>query len=102
MSQGKRVWGFNLYDRCHVRQRPAGKLEPDDLRDYGYTSAPYVHGALVIVEVGAAERTLMAFDRRHGVYVAARAAGRETARTPRAGWSANSFNAICASFPLKW
>jgi hypothetical protein len=63
---GKRVWGLNLYDRFHVGQRPASKLEPDDLRDYGYTTAPYVHGDWVIVEVGAAEGSLVAFDKRTG------------------------------------
>jgi outer membrane protein assembly factor BamB len=65
-ARGKRVWGFNLYDRFHVGQRPASKLEPDDLRDYGYTAAPYVHGDWLIVEVGTADGTLMAFDKRTG------------------------------------
>jgi outer membrane protein assembly factor BamB len=41
-------------------------LEQNDLRDYGYTTAPYVHGDWVIVEVGAQEGSLMAFDKRTG------------------------------------
>ncbi|HEV3262383.1 MAG TPA: PQQ-binding-like beta-propeller repeat protein [Gemmataceae bacterium] len=65
-AQGKKVWGINLYDRFHVGQRPASKLEKDDLRDYGYTTAPYVHGDWVIVEVGAKDGSLIAFDKRTG------------------------------------
>lgn len=63
---GKRLWGLNLYDRFKVGQRPASELEKDDLRDYGYTTAPYVHGDWVIVEVGAKAGCLMAFDKRTG------------------------------------
>jgi outer membrane protein assembly factor BamB len=65
-ARGKRLWGMNLYDRFGVRQRPASGLEKDDLRDYGYTTAPYVSGEWVIIEVGAKEGTLMAFDKRTG------------------------------------
>ncbi len=65
-AQGKKVWAVNLYDRFHVKQRPAIGLEKNDLRDYGYTTAPYVHGDWVIVEVGAEEGSLMAFDKRTG------------------------------------
>lgn len=65
-ARGKKLWGINLYDRFHVGQRPANKLGKDDLRDYGYTTAPYVHGDWVIVEVGAREGTVMAFDKRSG------------------------------------
>jgi outer membrane protein assembly factor BamB len=65
-AQGKRGWGFNLYDRFGVEQRPASKLENNDLRDYGYTTAPFVQGDWLIVEVGADEATLMAFDKRTG------------------------------------
>jgi outer membrane protein assembly factor BamB len=65
-AAGKKVWGINLYDRFHAPQRPASGLEPDDLRDYGYTTAPFVHGDWLIIEVGAADGTLMAFDKRTG------------------------------------
>ena len=65
-SAGKRIWGMNLYDRFHSGQRPASKLEPDDLRDYGYTSAPYVQSDWAIIEVGSKEGSVMAFDTRSG------------------------------------
>jgi outer membrane protein assembly factor BamB len=65
-ARGKRVWGTNLYDRFRVGQRPASKLAEDDLRDYGYTTAPYVYGDWLIVEVGAEDGILMAFDKRTG------------------------------------
>ncbi len=64
--QGKRLWGMNLYDRFGVGQRPASKLELDDLRDYGYTTAPYVHGDWLLVEVGANDGLLVAFDKQTG------------------------------------
>jgi outer membrane protein assembly factor BamB len=60
------VWGINLYERFPVGQRPANRLAENDFRDYGYTTAPYVHGDWVIVEVGAKEGSLMAFDKRTG------------------------------------
>jgi outer membrane protein assembly factor BamB len=41
-------------------------LEPDDARDYGYTTAPYIHGNWVIVEVGSKQGNVMAFDKRTG------------------------------------
>jgi outer membrane protein assembly factor BamB len=63
---GRKVWGINLYDRFRVPQRPATALEPDDLRDYGYTTSPYVHGDWLVVEVGSTEGTVMAFDNRTG------------------------------------
>lgn len=65
-ADGKEVWGFNLYDRFHMGRRPASQLEKDDLRDYGYTTAPFVQGGVVIVEVGSPEGNLMAFDKRTG------------------------------------
>jgi outer membrane protein assembly factor BamB len=65
-ARGKRLWGMNLYERFRVGQRPASQLETDDVRDYGYTTAPYVHGDWVIVEVGAQEGSLIAFDKRTG------------------------------------
>lgn len=63
-QQGKHVWGFNLYDRFDVKQRP--KVTRRGLRDYGYTSSPLVDGSRLLVEVGAASGTLMAFDKRTG------------------------------------
>lgn len=65
-AQGSSVWSFNLYDRLGVGQRPAIHLAKNDLRDYGYTTSPYVHGNWVLVEVGARRGTVMAFDKRTG------------------------------------
>ncbi len=65
-AAGKGVWSVNFYHRFHVGQRPASKLEADDLRDYGYTTAPYVHGDCVVVEAGSRDGSVMAFDARSG------------------------------------
>ena len=61
---GKRVWSLNLYAKYDVPRRPRHRRS--GLRDYGYTTAPFVHGEWVIVEVGDDEGTLMAFDKRTG------------------------------------
>jgi outer membrane protein assembly factor BamB len=63
-NQGKHIWGFNLYDRFGVGQRP--KPTRNGHRDYGYTSSPLVEGPWLIVEVGASSGTLMALDKRTG------------------------------------
>jgi outer membrane protein assembly factor BamB len=63
---GKKVWGVNLYEQFHAGQRPASNLEHDDLRDYGYTSAPHVHDDWVIVEAGSKDGSVMALDKRTG------------------------------------
>ncbi|MCA9158959.1 MAG: PQQ-binding-like beta-propeller repeat protein, partial [Planctomycetales bacterium] len=64
---GKRVWGSNLYDTFDVPQRP--KVGRSSLRDYGYTSSPLLYQNWVIVEVGAKQGNLMAFDRWTGEVV---------------------------------
>ena len=62
-EQGKPVWSINLNDTFTIPQRPfLGK----GLRDYGYTSSPLLYGPWVIIEVGAKEGTVMAFDRKTG------------------------------------
>jgi outer membrane protein assembly factor BamB len=64
-ERGKKLWGFNLYDRYGARRRPkvgAGGLQ----RDYGYTSAPLVWRDWLLVEVGGTDGNLAAFDRRTG------------------------------------
>lgn len=63
-KNGKPVWRVNLYDAFQVPQRK--KLTRYGHRDYGYTSAPYVYGAWVIVEVGDDEGCLIAFNKRTG------------------------------------
>ena len=63
-QQGKRVWGINFYDLYQVPQRP--KVGRRKLRDYGYTTAPLLHGEVVIAEVGDDEGNLMAFSKQTG------------------------------------
>jgi hypothetical protein len=60
---GARVWGFNLYDRFGAKQRPN---TGGGVRDYGYSMAPIVAGKQLIVEVGAPQANLMAFDKMTG------------------------------------
>jgi outer membrane protein assembly factor BamB len=70
--EGRSVWRLNLYDEYAAPQRP--KVGRSGLRDYGYTTAPLLHGDWLIVEVGAESGTLMAFDKRTGRRVWASAA----------------------------
>ena len=63
-KKGARVWGFNLYEKHKAGQRP--RIGRAGLRDYGYTSSPLVHDAWLLVEVGAKEGNLIAFDKRSG------------------------------------
>ncbi|TWU49093.1 outer membrane protein assembly factor BamB family protein [Rubripirellula reticaptiva] len=63
-SKGRRVWNINLYDTFDVPQRP--KVGRSGLRDYGYTSSPLIHGDWLIVEVGAKQGNLIAFDKHTG------------------------------------
>ena len=63
-KQGRRVWGLNLYDQFDPPKR--ARVNRSGRRDYGYTSAPLIYEDSLIVEVGAAAGTLMAFDRRKG------------------------------------
>lgn len=61
---GVRVWELNLHDRYKVLQRP--RVGDSGHRDYGFTTSPLVHGDWLLVEVGAAQGTLIAFDKRTG------------------------------------
>lgn len=60
---GKRVWGVNLNATYDVEKRPHVGAE---LRDYGFTTSPLLHGEWIIVQVGAREGTVMAFDKETG------------------------------------
>ena len=62
--RGQRVWSVNLYDTYSIHRRP--KVGRSGQRDYGYTTAPLVHGDWVIVEAGADEGTLLALDKKTG------------------------------------
>jgi hypothetical protein len=62
-TTGVPLWSRNLHDAYKVRQRPdvgGGR------RDFGFCAAPLLLGDAVIVEVGAAEGTVMAFDAATG------------------------------------
>ncbi len=61
---GKRIWSLNLYDDFDVPRRP--KVGRSGLRDYGYTSSPMVYRDWLIVEVGAKQGNLIAFDKQTG------------------------------------
>lgn len=61
---GQLVWGKNLYDEYAVPKRPL--VGSRRLRDYGYTTAPLIHGDWLIVEVGDDEGNLFAFSKRTG------------------------------------
>ena len=63
---GKGVWHMNLHDAYNVPARPS---VGGGHADHGYTTAPLVLGKWVIVEVGAPEGNLMAFDKRTGARV---------------------------------
>lgn len=58
-ADGKLAWTRNLYDDFPIEQRPnvgGGR------RDFGFPTAPLLHGGQLIVEVGAVEGLVMAFD----------------------------------------
>lgn len=61
---GVRVWGLNLHDKYKVAQRP--RVGSSGHRDYGFTTSPLVHGDWLLVEVGAAQGTVIALDKRTG------------------------------------
>jgi outer membrane protein assembly factor BamB len=63
-ADGREVWGLNLYDAYGVKQRP--RLTRAGLRDYGYTSSPLVYRDWLLVEVGSARGTIIAFDKKTG------------------------------------
>ena len=63
-KRGLKVWGINLYDKYDTLQRP--RVGRSGHRDYGYTSSPLVYNDWLLVEVGSAEGTVMAFDKKTG------------------------------------
>lgn len=65
--RGQRVWRLSLYDTYSIHRRP--KVGRSGQRDYGYTTAPLVHGDWLIVEAGADEGTLLALDKATGKQV---------------------------------
>lgn len=65
--QGAQVWRINLYDRFKIGRRP--RIGRSGHRDYGYTTAPLVHDDWVLVEAGAEDGMVMAFDKKTGSHV---------------------------------
>jgi outer membrane protein assembly factor BamB len=63
-DRGKLLWRVNLYDEYQMPQRP--RIGRSGHRDYGYTTAPLVHGDWLIVEAGSPKGTLVALDKRTG------------------------------------
>lgn len=63
--EGKKIWNRNLYDDYKVTRRP--KLTQSPQRDYGYTSAPFLHKDWLLVEVGSTKSgNVIAFDKKTG------------------------------------
>lgn len=67
LAKGKNVWSLNLYAEYKAERRP--KLTRAPQRDYGYTSSPLIHGQWLLVEVGSAKGSLVAFDKKTGKQV---------------------------------
>ncbi len=63
-AEGREVWRKNLHAEYRIPQRP--QVGRSGLRDYGYTTAPLVHGDWLLVEVGAEQGNLIAFEKRTG------------------------------------
>ncbi len=63
-AQGKLIWKIALHDKYDIPVRP--QVPRSAHRDYGFTSSPLVQDKVVIVEVGAKQGTLIAFDIQTG------------------------------------
>ncbi len=64
-QKGQKVWGVNLFEKYRIERRP--RVGRSGLRDYGYTTAPLIYRDWVLVEVGAREGSVVAFDKRTGL-----------------------------------
>lgn len=62
-KDGARVWTLNLNTKYGVERRPHVGAEQ---RDYGFVTAPLVHGDRLVVLVGAPDATVMAFSKATG------------------------------------
>ena len=62
--RGEKVWFTNLYDVFTIPARP--KVGRSGHRDYGFTSSPLVVGDWLIVEAGAKQGTLIAYEKKTG------------------------------------
>jgi outer membrane protein assembly factor BamB len=62
-AEGRKIWGLNLYAQYGVEMRPWTGAER---RDYGYITSPLLVRDSVLVQVGAAEGSVMAFAKDSG------------------------------------
>lgn len=62
--EGQLVWRRNLYDDYAMPRRP--KIGRSGRRDYGYTTSPLAYGDWLLVEAGAADGAVIAFDKGAG------------------------------------
>jgi hypothetical protein len=63
---GRNVWRKNFYDEYKVPQRPTAGHGKTGRRDFGFSSAPLIHGGTVIVDVGGRAGLVMGFDIKTG------------------------------------
>jgi len=87
-AAGAKVWSHSLHDEYTILGRSD---TGNGQRDFGFTVAPLVYGASVLVEVGAEEGLVMAFDKKTGERLwasqAREAGGHTGGMSPcRAGW----------------
>ncbi|HEV7279953.1 MAG TPA: PQQ-binding-like beta-propeller repeat protein [Pirellulaceae bacterium] len=63
-ADGELLWRVDLHDAFDVQQRP--QVGRSGHRDYGFVGSPLALGNAIVVEVGAKQGTLIAFDKRTG------------------------------------
>lgn len=63
-DKGRLLWHINLYDTYTIPARP--HVCDRSPNDYGCTSSPLLHSGQLLIEVGAAEGLVMAFDPKTG------------------------------------
>ena len=63
-TQGTQLWSENLYEEYAQPKRP--KVGRSGRRDYGYTTAPLVHGEQLLLEVGGPAGTIVSLEKRTG------------------------------------
>jgi outer membrane protein assembly factor BamB len=63
-QNGRKVSGGNLHEALAIQRR--ARIGRSGQRDYGYTTSPLLYGDSLIVEAGAAQGNLIAFDKRTG------------------------------------
>jgi outer membrane protein assembly factor BamB len=62
-KEGQNLWRLNLHAAYDVERRPHVGAEQ---RDYGYVTSPLLYGDVLLVQVGAKDAVVMAFDKVSG------------------------------------